>query len=47
MWVLTEGWYEDMVIKGVTDNESLAEVWAESDKYRDADGPFNLGEINV
>jgi hypothetical protein len=45
MYVLTEGWYEDMAIKGVTDSKAQAEEWAAADTYRDYYGPFERGEL--
>lgn len=44
MYVLTEGWYADEVVKGVTSDHDQAKEWADSDKYRDYYGPFEVGE---
>jgi hypothetical protein len=43
MYVLTEGWYADTQIKGVTYDETQARAWADSDMYRDHWGPFEMG----
>jgi hypothetical protein len=40
MWVLTEGWYDDMTVKGVTSDEGQAKEWEDSDQYREAHGPY-------
>ncbi len=37
VWVLTEGWYADTEIKGVTSSEDTAREWESSDLYRDAE----------
>jgi hypothetical protein len=43
MYVLTEGWYSDMEIKGVTYDETQARAWSDSDTYRECRGPFEMG----
>lgn len=46
MYVLTEGWYEDRVIKGVVDNWEEARAWDHSDRYREHSGPWVVGEVD-
>lgn len=45
MYVLTDGWYADMTIKGVTNSEEEANEWSASGSERDSYGPFNPGEM--
>lgn len=40
IWVLTEGWYSDLVIKAVTTSEASAQAWVDSGDTRDYYGPF-------
>lgn len=39
-YVLTEGWYDECTVKGVTQDYQMAHLWAESGKYREWCGPF-------
>lgn len=43
MYVLTDGWYADKVIVGVTGDYEEALEWTNSGRQRDFDGPFNDG----
>jgi hypothetical protein len=43
MYVLTEGWYSDMDVKGVVRTLGEAEAWYDSGIERDYYGPFEPG----
>lgn len=43
MYVLTEGWYSDRTVMGVTSDEYEAIAWSDSGDHRSYDGPFSDG----
>ncbi|MEU0245142.1 hypothetical protein ABZ192_12555 [Streptomyces sp. NPDC006235] len=45
MYVLTDGWYSDMDIKGVVHTEEEARAWGDSGRERDYYGPFEPGQV--